>query len=97
MRAGYLGHITIMGRTLVQLAKSDEAAKSAVSQVPQFDAWAEHTLKSRIEKEDTELWTFGRPPSRKGTSTVASVDELDGFAVATHLTYKPLIASHELY
>ena len=83
MRAGYLGHITIMGRTLVQLVKTTEAGKGAVSELPQFNAWAEHTLKGRMEKEDTELWTFGRPPDRKATSTVASVDELDGFGVAS--------------
>lgn len=83
MRAGYLGHITIMGRTLVQLVRTTEAGKKAVSELSQFNAWAEQTLKGRMEKEDTELWTFGRPPSRKGTSTVASVDELDGFGVAS--------------
>ena len=69
---------------MLQLVKTTEAGKAAVSEMPQFDTWAEHTLKGRMEKEDTELWTFGRPPSRKGTSTVASVDELDGFAVAYH-------------
>ena len=82
-----------MGSTLAQLAKTNDAIKAATGEVPRFSSWAEHTLKGRVETEDTDLWTFGRPPSRKGTSAVASVDELDGFSVR-FLEYLCGILSH---
>lgn len=81
LRAGYLGHLTLVGSTLAQMAKTNSGIRDALAKEPQFSTWTEDTLKGRLEAEDTDLWSFGRPTSRKGTSTGVSVDELDGFSV----------------
>lgn len=65
------------------MAESSTVVKDAIEQVPQYSAWAEQTLKGRVQAGDTEQWSFGRPTNTKGAYPMANVDELDGFPVTS--------------
>jgi serine/threonine-protein phosphatase 6 regulatory subunit 3 len=63
MRAGYMGHVTLMGNTVLEIAKQRPEVVALLAGKEQWTLFVSTSLRERNELENVSKWACGRPSS----------------------------------
>ncbi|KAL3157863.1 hypothetical protein ABBQ32_012277 [Trebouxia sp. C0010 RCD-2024] len=75
IRAGYLGHLVLLGNSLVEASSRRQDIQTALQASPQWEQYANGPLAEANTRQDVMQWACGRP-SKEALSTFKSTDDI---------------------